>query len=37
MYVALVPLILPFTGNAQTYTKTEAITYHDNTNAWVLG
>ena len=30
---------LVFAGNAsaQTYTKTEAITYHDNTAKWVLG
>jgi RHS repeat-associated protein len=30
-------LALPVSGQAQTYTKTETIEYHDDSTAWVLG
>ncbi len=34
---AALALALPFCAQAQTYSRTETITYHDNTAKWVLG
>ncbi|WP_175502021.1 RHS repeat-associated core domain-containing protein [Pseudoxanthomonas sp. YR558] len=37
MLVGLISLQMPSIAIGQSYTRTEVTTYHDNTNAWILG
>jgi len=37
LLAALLAALLPAAVSAQSYSRTEVITYHDNTNKWVLG
>ena len=34
---AVLAVVVPTAGWAQTYTRTEVTTYHDNTSLWVMG
>ncbi|MQP76140.1 RHS repeat protein, partial [Stenotrophomonas sp. MYb238] len=37
LLASLLATLLPVTASAQSYSRTEVITYHDNTSKWVLG
>jgi len=37
LLTSILAVLLPVAASAQTYSRTEVITYHDNTSKWVLG